>query len=52
MNRLGELVSIRNSNNFSLEKRVFVYVHIVYTHHMGCVCGICAVCVVYVQCVL
>ncbi len=46
MNRLGELVSIRNSNNFSLGKREYLCMYILYT----CVVCVCVcVCVVIVE---
>ncbi len=51
MNRLGEFVSI-NSNNFSLEKREYLCMYILYTHTTWgvsiCV-GVCGVCVVIVE---
>ncbi len=48
MNRVGEFVSnIRNNNNFSLEKREYLCMYILYTHTTHgvcvgvCVCGCC-----------
>ncbi len=59
MNRLDELVSIRNSNHFSLQKREYLCMYILYTHItwgvsicvwcmymcMVCVCVCCDSCV-------